>query len=81
MVSGVPVLSTKLSGLSEAFRAHLYMMGDQPEDMRDAIESVSQKSIEELSSKATDAYRFIADNKTWRNQIDRFCDFISDLIT
>lgn len=77
MISGTPVLSTKLNGLTEEYIENIYTINDiKPENLAIDIQSVLSISNKKLNQKAESARSFILNNKTWEMQGEKICKFI-----
>lgn len=79
MLSGRPVITTKLNGLSADFLENLYVTeSDTPQGMAKEIDKVMSLPEKELSDKAQAAFSFVVDNMTWDKQWGRISDFMKN---
>ncbi len=77
MVSGTPVLTTKLNGLSDEFLQNVYAIEDtKPETFAAMIDHIASLSMDELNEKAKSAFTFIMQEKNWEKQCAKIYSFI-----
>ncbi len=77
MLSGTPVLSTKLNGYSDEYFEYLFVAEqDDAIGLSDAINDILSKSNKELTKKAEGARRFILEKKSWKKQVELIAGFI-----
>ena len=77
MLSGRPVLTTKLNGLSEGFLKNLFLIEEEsPEGFADAINNIIASSDCELLEKALQAREFVIKEKNWEHQVNDIVDFL-----
>ncbi len=77
MVSGSPVISTRILGIPEEYFDYLVPLDEiTPEAIRDAIRSVSEKTHAERLAFGAAAARFITENKTSVAQTRRMIEFL-----
>ncbi len=77
MLSGTPVLSTNLNGLTKDYIENIYIIRElSPKKLAEDIERVLNISYEELEEKAKNAKKFILKRKTWEVQGKKIYDFI-----
>lgn len=79
MLSGTPVLTTKLNGFTEEYFPNLYFTGQTPEDIASSIEEIFNISIEERNKKGQAAKMFVINNKNYKNHGIKIASFIEDL--
>ena len=78
MMSGTPILTTKLNGLSDEFLEHLfYVENGTSNELANAINMILKTPESDLRSKAENAYSFIANEKTWSKQNERIYSFLA----
>lgn len=79
MLSGTPVLTTKLNGLTPEYLSRVFVIDDNTIlEIAKGIEFVSGLKREQLINKAKEAREFIINNKTWEIQSKKIYDFISE---
>lgn len=77
MISGTPVLSTKLNGLTEEYLENIYIIDDiSPEKLATDIKDVLSLSNNKLNKKSEASMRFILNKKTWDIQGEKIYKFI-----
>lgn len=77
MVSGTPVISTKLNGFNEEYNGKIIFANKGlVEELADCINKVNTMSDEELSQIASDAFAFIGERKLWSYQCKKIANFI-----
>jgi len=77
MLSGTPVLTTKLNGLSDEFLENLfYVEKGTAKEFADAINDILLIGSEQLCAKAEGAYFFITKEKVWSRQNARIYEFL-----
>ena len=79
MISGTPVLSTKLSGYSDEFLKHIYTTDDNARDMACTLKGLANMSSEEAKKTAEHAFRFIQRNMCWKKQSEKIYHFLEEL--
>lgn len=78
MVSGTPLIGYKLDGIPQEYYEHFYSMDDvSNEALSQTIESVLNKSQEELNMFAEKARQFILQNKSSKSQVHRLLQFLT----
>lgn len=63
MVSGTPVLTTKLSGIPKEYYEYVFLTDDSIEGMKKALETVLSLSDDELRDKGNSAKSFVLEKK------------------
>lgn len=81
MMSGTPVISTRLNGLSNEYLENLIIFdGETPKEMAITIKRVLLESETYLSRKAESARQFISENKNWNIQGNRIKKFLDSIV-
>ena len=77
MISGTPVLTTKLPGMPKEYYPHVYFIEDEtPEGISKVLQEICAKSLEERTQKGIQARQFVLDKKTNVAQAKKIIDFI-----
>lgn len=77
LMSGTPVLSTRLNGFTEEYSDKMFWIEKNDADgIANAINSLTCMSKKDLESKAEKARNFVVNNKSWDKQVRRMVDFI-----
>lgn len=77
MLSGTPVLTTRLNGLDEEYLCRVFSVADHTaESLAEGINRVLTEDPAVLLQKAAEASEFIAKEKNWRAQCRRIYDFL-----
>ncbi|MBH1939418.1 glycosyltransferase [Mobilitalea sibirica] len=77
MLSGVPVLTTRLNGLTEEYLDKLFVVQtDDAISLGMKINQILMLPEEMLREKAEEARKFILEHKTWEKQCERIYQFI-----
>ena len=64
MVSGTPVLTTRLPGMPEEYEQYVYLIEDESvEGLEQALKTILAKPAEELHQKGMEAKEFVLQNK------------------
>ncbi len=80
MVSGTPILTTRLAGMPEEYYRHVYFIEDESvEGMKTKIEEIMNLDKVELYTKGQDAKKFVLENKNNVIQSNRIIEFIQKL--
>lgn len=78
MLSGRPVITTRLAGITPDYHPHLYLLDEEtPQGLARKIEEVCDRPAQELSAKGRGAREFVLENKTWQQQGQRVYSFVS----
>ena len=81
MLSGTPVLTTKLCGIPEEYHPHLYTFDEESvEGFKDKLLETLSLSNAELRQKGMDAQRFVLENKSNIQQAQRIEQFFEEII-
>lgn len=81
MLSGTPVLTTKLCGIPEEYYPYLYTFDEETIDgFKEKIEEILSLSNEELHQKGTTAQAWVLNNKNNIKQAQRIEHFFEELI-
>lgn len=79
MVSGTPVLTTKLSGIPKEYDNYVYFIEDESVDgIAKKIQQLLSKPIEELNEKGRSAKEFVLNKKNNILQTKKILDMIND---
>ena len=77
LLSGTPVLSTRLNGYSEDYEGKIFFSKtDSPQDIADAINCLYETNEETLFETARSAFEYVVSEKSWKHQTERISDFI-----
>lgn len=80
MVSGTPVLTTKLNGFTEEYYDKMFFVdGNSPSILAEKISELAKMDGEELRKKAAAARKFVLEKKNWRCQCEKIYRFLGDL--
>jgi glycosyltransferase involved in cell wall biosynthesis len=79
MMSGVPVISTRLNGFSEEYNGKIVFSDDSPEGLAKTINDISYMNNKELQAYSKRAYEFCRREKNWLRQCMKIYCFISRL--
>ena len=80
MVSGTPVLTTRLNGFSDEYEGKLFFADDnEPETLACCINRLDLMTAEELKEVSQKARDFVLEHKTWEKQMERVCQFLNDI--
>ncbi|MGH2317016.1 glycosyltransferase [Planococcus sp. SE5232] len=72
LVSGTPVLSSKVNSLSSSYLKHMYVFNDmKPDNIAKEIDIILSKDKSDLIEISSNARKFILDNKNWEVQVDK----------
>ncbi len=78
MVSGTPILTTRLPGMPSDYYEHIYTIdGNTPGDVTKALEKVFENSPEALHQKGLEARKFVLEKKNNVIQAGRILSLIS----
>lgn len=79
MLSGTPVITTKLNGLTPDYLNNVFFIEDNSIlEIEKGIKFVTELEKEQLINKAKEARTFIISNKTWEIQSKKIYQFIND---
>lgn len=80
MLSGTPVITSKLNGLTNEYLENVFVMNDNSiKEITECIEQVTKLENDQLINKAINARAFIVNNKEWSIQSRKIYNFISEL--
>jgi len=80
MMSGTPLLTTKLPGIPQEYYKHVYSVEDNDiQLMADAIKKILCKPKEELNEFGNSSSQFIIEEKNAKSQANRILSFITAL--
>lgn len=78
MLSGTPVLSTRINGLGEEYLKHIFSVEDNSaQNLAKGINEVLLEDTDVLLEKAKDAANFIAKEKNWKKQCEKIYGFLN----
>lgn len=77
MLSGTPILSTRLNGYSEKYNDKMFFTEDTPSEIANSIQKIAQLSDTELQEISQRAYTFIVNERTWKKQTKKISEFLS----
>lgn len=81
LLSGTPVLSTRLSGFSEEYdKIMFFAEGDDARSIGESINTVAQLPAKILCQAALNAQSFVVNSRTWQKQSARIKDFLLTLL-
>ena len=79
MISGTPVLTTKLNGLTDDYLDNMFIVdNNEPLLLADKINEIMSLPFDLLSEKAVRARAFVIENKTWEQQCKKIYGFIKN---
>lgn len=77
MMSGTPVLTTKLNGFTDEYLDTMFFIADNsPQAIELAVRDILTLDEEKLKERAQKAYNLVTEKKNWRVQTQRMYDFI-----
>lgn len=77
MLSGTPVLTTRLNGYSEEYEGKMiFTESDSAEQIAEGIEKVKKMGKEELENISREAKNFVMEKRCWSVQSKKIADFI-----
>ncbi len=80
MMSGRPVLSTRLNGFSKDYENLLFWVDNgDPQTLANMIDLLDDKSNDELKNTAERAKNYLLKNKTWEHNAKNVYDFLKTL--
>lgn len=81
MVSGTPILTTKLQGMPSEYYEYIYTInGNDSDSIKCAFEDLSKLSIDELNKKGEEAQKFILTKKNKKIQARKILKLSKNLI-
>lgn len=79
MLSGTPVLSTRLNGFPEEYFDKIYFVNsNEPDILAQKINEILKVPINQLHYQAIKAREFVIENKTWVKQCARIYSFLNN---
>lgn len=79
LMSGRPVMTTRLNGFSEDYDAILFWTdGDTPEQLAQCINAIRKTEDDLLTQRAERARAYLLEHKTWQQNARRIQAFITD---
>lgn len=80
MVSGTPVLTTRLNGFTEEYYDKMFFVEDNdPKAMAQKISEIASMDKEELNRMSIKAKEFVIKEKSWEKQTDKIYRFLEEL--
>lgn len=80
LISGTPVLTTKLIGFTEEYdKLMYYCVSDKAEGIAESINNIALMPQQELKEKAIITRKYILMNKNWKNQARRISEFLEEM--
>lgn len=80
MLSGRPVITTRLAGITPDYHPHLFLLDDEtPEGLTALIRKVCTMPANERDDFGRSARHFVLQNKSWIRQGQRISEFIRNL--
>ena len=77
MLSGTPILATKLEAYGEEYNDKLFFIeGDTPEVLAEAIDRVHDLDDDTLLQTSNRAQQFVIEEKSWKNQTKKIYGFL-----
>ena len=79
MISGTPILTTKLPGMPKEYYPHIYTIEEDTSDgVADALKKVFSESFAERMKKGENARRFVLENKSNVMQAKKIIEFLEE---
>ena len=79
MMSGTPILSTKLNGFSKDYYDKMFFAEDNnPKELARWINYIDTIPTEKLEEKAELARQFVVESKNWKKQVHKMINFIRE---
>lgn len=79
MASGTPFLTTRLPGMPEEYKSHVYFFDEESvEGFRRTLQEVLALSAEELYNTGEDARNFVLEEKNNRKQAEKLVKFLKE---
>lgn len=80
MISGTPVLTTKLNGFTEEYLDKMFFVeNNQPQAIAEKIMEISKTEKASIDDMTRKAKRFVLQEKNWEKQTDKIYDFLKCL--
>ena len=80
MISGTPVLTTKLNGFTEEYYDKMFFVDENsPSVLAEKISELAKMDGKELQIKAAEARKFVMEKKNWQCQTEKIYRFLADL--
>ena len=77
MMSGVPVIATKVNGLGKDYYEHLYLYDDTLVGLKKIFTEIERDGIDGWKIKGQGAKEFIMQQKNWNKQVERMMSYLS----
>ena len=79
MVSGTPMITTKLAGMPLEYYEHVYFFDDESVDgMNHSLNSILSEAKETLHEFGSKAKKFVIQNKNNKKQSERILNFVDN---
>lgn len=79
MVSGTPVLTTRLPGMPEEYYPYVYLLEEEtPEGISDVLRSIFSLSTKERNEKGLSARKYVLENKSNKKQAEKIIAFLRE---
>ncbi len=78
MMSGTPILSTRLNGFSEVYEDKLIFTNDNPKSMAKEIDIISNMLPKDLLRVAQEAYSFVTNERNWELQTQKIYKVVTE---
>lgn len=80
MVSGTPVVTTRLPGIPKEYDEHVYYIEEETvEGIKETIEKLMKEDRKKLHQKGLEAQKFVLNNKNNINQAKRVLEFLNSI--
>jgi len=76
MMSGIPVIATKVNGLGEDYHEHLYLYDDTISGLEVLLKEISNSNEQAWKLKGEAAQEFIISQKNWNKQVEKMLDYL-----
>lgn len=78
LMSGRPVMTTRLNGFSKDYDELLFWTEDTPEKLAKTIDYIDERTSEELLQISEKAKQYLLNNKTWEMNANRVYNFLKE---
>ena len=78
MLSGIPVIATKVNGLGEDYHEHLYLYDDTISGLEVLLKEISNSNEQAWKLKGEAAKEFIISQKNWNKQVEKMLDYLKN---
>ena len=76
MLSGIPVIATKVNGLGKDYYPHLYLYDDTFSGLKGLMDSICNSNEQTWKLKGKAAREFIISHKSWPIQVDKMLEYL-----